>query len=1172
MVREKGSIRRFMRRSSAAISLLALVLAAVSCRTEEPLPLAAPLPAPVRAYAFEQYGPTASNVADRAGSPAALVFQPVRTKEHPPEAARAVEGRAAGRTAARLDRATLTAPAFISSNGYTVALWARVNAQGGLLGNDGYSNGTLVAVGNGYSDGWRVTADMARRTLSFSIGRPQPPHAVSVTADLGPGAPWRHLAASWDGREMRLFVDGVPVARRAFTEPYTPPPQNTLRLGYANAGVGSVVLDVDEFAAYERALSPSEVLRLAASDAPTPAPAAEAVDRAVSNLDATHATGAAAVLDAALSAGECLDPRLEIALLGLKAEICRQAGDPAGTAVALDAMLASPALSGDRREETQTRLLELLRGTCTLFSPPILERMLSSSGLTSADRLRVLLALGQSETAAGRADRARAHFERILAEPGAPALYPAIARLAIARLDLEGGDTAAARRALEAVSTLPGVADAYLDEARSVLERLRAGEEGKAGQLARLPPLPAPGHVFHVAPGGDDSNAGTREKPFATLERARDTARALRESGRWPDGGVAIRIAGGRYPVTRTFALSGGDSGSAGAPLVFVAEDPADPPRFDGGVRLGEFSPVSDSAVRERLPAESRDSVVEADLRSAGITNLPTLILGGFSSGHGFRTRPVQELFFDGEAMPLSRWPNEGFEKLAGVHGPTPKDAHGMKGCAEGVVSYDGDRPARWTRETDGFLYGYWFWTWADSYERIESIDPAARRIALAKPWHHYGFRKGASWCAVNLIAEIDRPGEWCIDRAALKLYFLPPSDPAGAEVVLSRFEEPMLRAENLEHVVFSGLVWEHGAADAVEIRNGTNVVFSGCTVRHFAGDGLRVDGGTSNTVRSCDVYSMGRGGMAVSGGDRKTLRVGGHRVENCHIHHLSRLHHTYTPAVILSGVGHRIAHCLVHDVASSAFRVGGNDHLVELSEVCDVVTESDDQGGIDMWGNATFRGNVFRHNYWHHIGNWRREAADLPVGRAGIRLDDAISGVTIRGNIFHRCGGGMHGFGGVQIHGGKGNAVDGNLFSHCGAAVSFSPWEQSRWEEFVKDAMRSDEIDPRLYLERYPALTNLATDANVNDLWRNWVWRCDEFTRRGRAGSIQMAGNVVENGTAEAFVDAEHGDFRLKPGARLPACLGPETIPFERIGLQADEFRRTLPQAFLRAARARAP
>ena len=112
--------------------------------------------------------------------------------------------------------------------------------------------------------------------------------------------------------------------------------------------------------------------------------------------------------------------------------------------------------------------------------------------------------------------------------------------------------------------------------------------------------------------------------------------------------------------------------------------------------------------------------------------------------------------------------------------------------------------------------------------------------------------------------------------------------------------------------------------------------------------------------------------------------------------------------------------------------RVGGNDHVVEYNDVYRVVLESDDQGGVDMWGDPTFRGNIFRCNYWHHIGNWRHPNEGPDCGQAGIRLDDAISGVLIYGNIFYRASSGKAGFGGVQIHGGKDNIFDNNLFVDC--------------------------------------------------------------------------------------------------------------------------------------------
>jgi len=39
-----------------------------------------------------------------------------------------------------------------------------------------------------------------------------------------------------------------------------------------------------------------------------------------------------------------------------------------------------------------------------------------------------------------------------------------------------------------------------------------------------------------------------------------------------------------------------------------------------------------------------------------------------------------------------------------------------------------------------------------------------------------------------------------------------------------------------------------------------------------------------------------------------------------------------------------------------------GNDHVMEFNEVYRVVSESDDQGGVDMWGDPTYRGNIIRY------------------------------------------------------------------------------------------------------------------------------------------------------------------------------------------------------------------
>ena len=459
------------------------------------------------------------------------------------------------------------------------------------------------------------------------------------------------------------------------------------------------------------------------------------------------------------------------------------------------------------------------------------------------------------------------------------------------------------------------------------------------------------------------------------------------------------------------------------------------------------FQPVRDAAIFARLPEESRGKVLCLDLKPRGLKSFKPLELGGFSSGRGFGTHPISELFFNGLAMPMARWPNQGYVSIAGLPG-------GGESSKTGPFLYEGSRPERWLKETDAWLYGYWFYGWADSYERIASIDPAKHAIALAPPYHNYGYHKGQPFCAVNVLAELDMPGEWYLDRSNAVLYFWPPSDPEKAVIELSLAECPFIVMQEVSHLTLQGLTWELGCGDAVRIHGGDHCLVAGCTVRRFGGNGIEIAGGTDHGILSCDIYSLGRGGTIVSGGNRKTLSPGRHFVENCHIYDLSRIDRTYTPAILMGGVGNRIAHNRLHDIPSSAIRLEGNNHLVEYNEVFRVVRESDDQGGVDMFGNPTYRGNLFRFNYWHHIGNWQRPNEGPACGQAGIRLDDAISGVLIYGNLFYRASAGKLGFGGVQIHGGKDNILDNNVFVDCESAISLSPWSSQRWQDYTRNTL----------------------------------------------------------------------------------------------------------------------
>jgi len=736
-------------------------------------------------------------------------------------------------------------------------------------------------------------------------------------------------------------------------------------------------------------------------------------------------------------------------------------------------------------------------------------------------------------------------------------------RLRTAQQAVARGQWAEAKAAYSAILQRQDIPAHHRWEAEESLREIARIEKGlpardPAATRVTLPARPQAAVSFYVVPDGNDANPGTKEKPFASLERARDAIRGLKNSGGLPPGGVQVWLRGGSYPVKQTFALTTEDSGTEQSPIAYRAVA-GETPVFRGGIRVSGFRPVSDAKILARLPQESRRKVFCADLKPLGVKSLKPLELGGFASARGFQTHPTAELFFDGRAMTLARWPNRGFVRVGDIVVHDKEPVWGIiAGSNTGRLRYESDRPARWLQEKDAWLYGYWFWAWADSYERIASIDPAKHEIALTPPFSKYGYRKGQPYYAVNLLAEIDEPGEWYLDRTECVLYFWPPSDPGQAVVELSLNDFPFLRAQKVSHLTLEGINWELGAGDALCLQDSDHCLMAGCTVRRCGGNGIEISGGTRNGILSCDIYSLGRGGVVLSGGDRKTLAPGRHFVENCDIFDLSRIDHTYTPAIIVSGVGNHVAHNRLHDILSSAIRLGGNDHVVEYNDVYRVVLESDDQGGVDMFGDPTFRGNVFRYNRWHHIGNWRHPNEGPDCGQAGIRLDDAICGVLIYGNVFYRASAGKSGFGGVQIHGGKDNILDNNLFVDCESAVSQQPWDQPRWTVYTGKSLESPEIDRRLYVAKYPALAGLTEHPNGNIVARSLVVQCRKFLRR-ESSFLALIDNW-QTAVDPGFRNLAEGDFQLKATLPSAATIGWRPIPVHEMGLYVDAFRRKLP------------
>lgn len=1057
-------------------------------------------PGLLRFYSFKDASAAQPNLA---GSKADALFRPDNRSALTTET-----GRVAGRSAVVLDGESFeSAPLVLPSNAFTVAVWLRPIRMGAKTGNSGSVNGMIASSGSGYNDGWRLAVyDWKTRQPTLDLGKEKGAFSVRANDSLSAGF-WNHLAATWDGARVRLFINGMLSAEQPY-DGAAVAPRSPLKIGFSGFGVGSLRMAVDEFAVFDRALPAEAVAALSLVEAPLP----DALKPAVRSLQ--EASAARKQTPELLSAHQALSaqaPLPQAWRLWSALSVARLAETLDSHAVeSCVALFENDAAPSHLRGQAVERLAQASRRGCALPSrvlaklPDYLEldddeqrqlglalaaahvreknieaaaaiytRLIALSAADAREAAGLRQAYAQALWQADRLPAAREQFAALAADARLPAYQQGLAALALAKTWLQenkGAEAVAAFQAAAALTNQPPHLKAEAEACAAECANRLAGKAARDPEAnrQRLRPLPEPAVTYVVAPQGSDDNPGTLAKPFATLERARDAVRAQRTGGLLPPGGATVYLRGGTYAVTNTFLLGDLDSGSVGAPVVYRAWQ-NEKPVLSGGFRVRGLKRVTDRAVLARLPPEARGKVRVADLKAQGYADFSAQK----SYGYGLPNRTVRELFQDGRPLQIARWPNREALKIETVLDTT----NHVFACAT-------NRMARWSQAADLMANGYWVHLWAGCTVPVASVDPSAGTVRL-KEKPGYGLKEERPFYVLNLLEELDQPGEWFLDRANGRLYVWPVKHPWFSTLVLTRWDKPFIEASKAQELVFQGLTLEYGQQDGLILNECINATVAGCVIRRLGGTALTALGNANLKVYGNVLHTLGHTGMRVSGGNRRTLTSGQVAIENNDVSDFGRCSRTYNPALLLEGCGARVAHNHFHHAPSSAMRIEGNDHVIEFNDVHHVVQESDDQGGIDMWGNPSYRGVVIRFNRWRDIGG-----GDIPCGQAGIRFDDAISGMLVYGNLFERTSNGH--FGGVQIHGGHNNIIDNNVFVGCRYGVSFSAWGKKRWEEYlardsVQKLMYAD-VNIRVppYSTRYPELATLGDRPDYNSLWRN--------------------------------------------------------------------------------------
>ncbi len=513
---------------------------------------------------------------------------------------------------------------------------------------------------------------------------------------------------------------------------------------------------------------------------------------------------------------------------------------------------------------------------------------------------------------------------------------------------------------------------------------------------------------FYVSPKGDDKNDGSFEKPFATIEKARDTIRTLDKSA---FDGITVAVMAGEYR-TESLKFTAEDSGTESCPITYCAYGDGEV-ALNGGISISgeKFKKITDKNILSRLSKKAQKNVVYLSLSDFGITAKDYGVIHAIGTYHtaaqydgDYVGNLYCELFVNDKRQTIARYPNEGWLKTEKVVKtglgqesdgsltavPNWTDIRNPESDVYEVSKSLAKRISKWETLDDVWMFGFFKYDWADASSPIGYFDAEKRELS-PKFVSRYGTKVGAPYYFFNVFEELDNEGEWYLDRENGLLYLYPDCDIKNAVIDLSLSTQNVIKCTNTKFITFDGFTVKGTRSDAINIK-GDNITVKNCVVKNVADYGIVAEG-YNNFISENEVTRTGRGGIVLTGGDRETLTNGNNVADNNLIHDWSEIFQTYQPAVTLDGVGNICSHNEIFNSPHEAITYRGNNHIIEYNLIHDVCLLSDDAGAIYSGRRWDWYGNIIRYNMIYNLGSDGHRPD-------GIYMDDALSGQTIYGNI----------------------------------------------------------------------------------------------------------------------------------------------------------------------------
>ncbi len=689
-------------------------------------------------------------------------------------------------------------------------------------------------------------------------------------------------------------------------------------------------------------------------------------------------------------------------------------------------------------------------------------------------------------------------------------------------------------------------------------------------------PTPTPETALFVSLDGNDSNLGTNDAPFKTVEKAVDAVRALVAEGLKER--VTVYIHAGDYNIS-AIKLTSADSGTAQFPVTYKAYGDGEVV-FNGGrtLKSDKFQKVTDESVLSRFNEQVKDKIVVLDLKSEGLT-LDMIggmyAIGQYCTANLYNDGTVGsscELFWNDTRLTIARYPNSDYVGIKSIADPgnmVNGDGLTYKQVLAGELDLASvnngklevtddvrERMKLWKSHDDIWIFGYFYYGWADQSTPLKSID-AENGIIEQKHFSFYGYnQEDCKFYIYNVLEEIDSPGEYYIDRDNMLLYVYPPENTETSEAFMSVSNDPIISG-NADHISFEGISFMGARNDAINA-SGNNFTVKNCKITNCGGNGVVLDG-TNNLVYGCEIAHMGKGGVILNGGDRNTLTPGNNIIENCYIHNYQELFKTYQYGAYVSGCGNIIRHNEVSDVPHCGIGYTGNNHTLEYNYIHDVCLDTNDAGAIYTGRDFSSGGGKVMYNLIENVGS-------DDTFTMGIYYDDGMSYATISGNILVNCHGVSLYLGGGRALNVENNLVIGEciplnydnrnvLYGHGDPGITDNmmqikakleavPYMSDIWREayphladITFDISRRDEID----FAGNPSYSSIKRNVFVGPLALQKDWTvCEESRTYSTFGANYSYAHASVN-------PIEDGTYRLK--ADYAERINWTQLPYEEMG-----------------------